>query len=335
MNYSRAMKIAGRLIGIVIFIYILMGIDLQRMMSAVLSIPPFYALVLALTVLPLMLLRGARWKVVADGLDLHLDTKEATEALCLAQLANLVLPGSFGDLIRIPYMKNRGNRVDRTIISILLDAILGSVVPFTLGVLALAVILEITLSVEALLIGGIWLVGGYIFYRIVRATLWSRFMQARLKRLMNEGIRGRSFFTLPSMIRSIGSKRVALSLLLALLWFIVYVTQAYVLAQILGVAVQWEYLAFTMGVTMIVITVPVTIQGLGLREGALLFMLTPIAIDPVLIISFSLTLMVFNLMPAIAGLIIWIRNPFVDITDQDVLDSDAILPSENLFEAGP
>jgi uncharacterized protein (TIRG00374 family) len=335
LNYSRTMKIAGRFIGIVIFIYILTGIDMQRMVSAVLSIPPIYALVLALTVLPLMLLRGARWKVVAEGLDLRLDTKEATEALCLAQLANLVLPGSFGDLIRIPYMKNRGNRVDRTIISILLDAILGSIVPFTLGVLALAVILEITLTIEALLISAIWLIGGYTFYRIIRATLWSRFMQARLKRLMEEGIRGRSFFTLPSMMRSIGSKRVALSLLLAVLWFIVYVTQAYVLAQIMGVVVQWVYLAFTIGVTMIVITIPVTIQGLGLREGALLLMLTRIGIDPALVISFSLTLMVFNLMPAIAGLIIWIRNPFVDITDQDVLDSDAILPSENLFEAGP
>ena len=159
-------------------------------------------------------------------------------------------------------------------------------------------------------------------------------MQARLKGLMKEGIRGRSFFTLPSMMRSIGSKRIALSLLLALLWFVLYVTQAYVLAQILGVAVQWGYLAFTMGVTMIVITLPVTIQGLGLREGALLFMLTRIAIDPVLIVSFSLTLMVFNLIPAIAGLIIWIRNPFVDITDQDVLDNDSVLPSESLFETG-
>jgi hypothetical protein len=83
---------------------------------------------------------------------------------------------------------------------------------------------------------------------------------------------------------------------------------------------------------MMLIAIPVTIQGLGLREGALLLMLTRIAVDPVLVVSFSLTLMVFNLTPAIAGLIIWIRNPFVDITDQDVLDKDTILPSENLFE---
>ncbi|NHI90141.1 MAG: UPF0104 family protein [Candidatus Thorarchaeota archaeon] len=326
------MKIAARFIGIVIFICILTGIDLRRMMTTVFSIPPFYALLLVLSVLPIMLLRGARWKVVAEGLDLNLDTKEATEALCLAQLANLVIPGSFGDLIRIPYMKTRGNPADRTIISILLDAIIGSVFPFTLGVLALAVILEITLTVEALLICGLWVAGGYAFYRIIKATLWSRFMQARLKRLMEEGIRGRSFFTLSSMMRSIGGKRIALSLFLALLWFIVYVTQAYVLAQILGVEVHWVYLAFTMGVTMILIAIPVTIQGLGLREGALLFMLTRIAIDPVLVVSFSLTLMVFNMTPAIAGLILWFRNPFVDITDQDVLDNDAVLPSENLFE---
>ncbi len=326
---------AARLIGIILFIYILMGVDIQSMILATFSISPFIMAVLILSVLPIMIVRGVRWQVVAEGLDLKLNTIESTKALCLAQLASLVIPGNFGDLIRIPYMKHKGNKVDRSIISILLDSMLGAVVPFTFGILTMAVLLEFSITIELLIIASIWIVGCYIFYRIMRATLWPRFMQARLNRLMKEGIRGRAFFTLPSMLKAIGSIRIAISLVLALLLFALYVTQAYILAYALGMLIEWTYLAFTLGLTIIIMAIPVTIQGLGLREGTLLFMLTRIGFDPALIISFSLTLMIINLTPAIVGLIIWIKNPFVDITDQEIQDAEVIMPSDSLlYEKG-
>ena len=327
MKHSRLLKQVARLIGIAIFIYIMLGIDVQSMLNSMFGILPIYALALILSIIPMMILRGARWKVVADGMELRLSTLQATEALCLAHLAGLVIPGSFGDLIRIPYMKHKGNRVDKSIISILLDAILGSVIPFSIGLLALAVILEINISIEIALIGLIWVLGGYLFYRILRATLWSRFMKARLKRLMKEGLRGRSFFTLPSMLKSIGGRRIAISLILAMMLFALNISQAYLLAFALEMTIEWTYLAVTLGLTLLMMAIPVTIQGLGIREGVLLFMLTRIGLDPVLIVSFSLILMLINLAPAIAGFVIWVRNPFVDITDQAILDEDVVWPS--------
>lgn len=326
LKYIRLLKLTARLIGIIIFIYIMLGIDIQSMIQLALNIPPVYASILILSVFPIMILRGARWKIVAEGLDLSLNTQEATEALCMAQLTNLVIPGSFGDLIRIPYMKHRGNQVDKSIISILIDAILGSIIPFSIGLLALAVILEVSISIEIIIIGSIWVLGGYIFYRVLRATLWSRFMKDRLGRLMKEGIRGRAFFTLPSMLRSIGGRRIAISMLLAAVLFVLHVSQAYLLSVALNMRIEWTYLAVTMGLAIMMIALPVTIQGLGIREGVLLFMLTRLNIDPVLIVSFSLTFMTINLTPALAGFMIWVRNPFVDITDQSVLDDDAVWP---------
>lgn len=327
MKYTRLLKQAARLIGIIVFIYILMGIDIQSLLTTIFEIPPLPTLILFLSVIPITVLRGARWKVIAEGLDLKLNTKEATEGICLAQLANLVIPGSFGDLIRVPYMKHRGNQVDRSIISILLDAIIGSIVPFTIGILAIAIILEVNITIEAFLITGIWILGGYAFYRILRATLWTRFMQARLKRLMKEGIRGRSFFTLPSMLASIGSRRLTISMILASLLFVFYIAQAYVLDLALGMAIDWIYLTFTLGLTILMTAIPVTIQGLGIREGVLLFMFTRLYIDAVLIVSFSLILMAINLTPAIVGFVIWIKNPFVDITDQEILNAEVSDPT--------
>ncbi|TFH05194.1 MAG: flippase-like domain-containing protein [Candidatus Thorarchaeota archaeon] len=286
------------------------------------GIPPLLTCVLILFVLPIMFLRAVRWKVVAEGLDLQLKTADAAGALCLSQLANLIIPGSLGDLVRIPYMTHRGNRMDRSIISILLDSVIGSIVPFAVGVMAIAVILQVNITIELFLLVLIWIFGGYCVYRIIRATLWSRFTQARLKRLMKEGITGRTFFTLPSMLTSIGHMRIAASLVFSIALFSLYVTQAYVLAIALGMSIEWTYLAISLGLTSLLIAIPVTIQGLGVREGVLLFMLAPLGIEPVVIISFSLTLMMINLVPAIAGFAIWTKNPFIDITSQVILDTE-------------
>ncbi|MBE0525611.1 MAG: flippase-like domain-containing protein, partial [Candidatus Thorarchaeota archaeon] len=139
MKYSWQVKLAARLCGIIVLIYILMGIDIQTLLIITFGIPPLLTFLLVLFVLPIMLTRAMRWKVIAEGLDLNLKTLDAAEALCLSHSANLVVPGSVGDLVRIPFMTHRGNRMDRSIISILLDSVLGSIVPFTAGVLAIAV----------------------------------------------------------------------------------------------------------------------------------------------------------------------------------------------------
>lgn len=326
MKYSQQVKLIARLCGILVFIYIMMGIDIQSLLIITLGIPPLLTFVLVLFIIPIVLLRAIRWKVIAEGLDLNLRTLDAAGALCLSHLANLVVPGSVGDLVRIPFMTHRGNRMDRSIISILLDSVLGSVVPFTAGVLAIAVILEINITIEFILLCLIWVVGGYSVYRIIRAALWSKFMQARLRRLMKEGITGRAFFTLPSMLTSIGSIRISASLILSMSLFALYVTQAYILALALGIPVDWTYLAISLGLTSLLIAIPVTIQGLGVREGVLLFMLSPLGIGPEVILSFSLTLMMINLIPAIAGFVIWTKNPFIDITKQEILDAEVSDP---------
>jgi uncharacterized protein (TIRG00374 family) len=284
--------------------------------------------------LPIILLRGLRWKVIAEGLDLNLKTQDAVSALCLSQMANLIVPGSLGDLIRVPYMRQRGNHADRSIISILLDSVIGSVVPLTAGVIAITVILQVHITIELFLVGIIWIAAGYFAYCIIRAILWTKFMQARLNRLMSEGIRGKAFFTLPSMLKSIGRIRVTISLSLAILLFTLYVTQAYILAQALSISVDWIYLAITLGLTSLLTAVPVSIQGLGVREGVLLFMLTPLNIGPVLIVSFSLMIMMINIIPAIAGFIIWTKNPFIDFTKQEILDPELIEPSFMYIEGG-
>ena len=128
------------------------------------------------------------------------------------------------------------------------------------------------------------------------------------------------------MFKTIGSRRIAITLILSAILFTLSASQAYLLAIALKMTIDWTYLAVSLGLTIMMMAIPVTIQGLGIREGVLLFMLTRVNLEPTLIVSFSLMFMLINITPALAGFIMWTKNPFVDITDQEILDAEVVWP---------
>ena len=104
MSRQLLIRSAFRLIGIIIFIYILLQVDFGLMVQTALGINPFVTILLVVMVAPIMFFKGARWHTVCSGLELNLKTHEAIDALCIAHMANLVLPGTVGDLVRVPYL---------------------------------------------------------------------------------------------------------------------------------------------------------------------------------------------------------------------------------------
>ena len=84
-----------------------------------------------------------------------------------------------------------------------------------------------------------------------------------------------------------------------------------------------------MGLSTLLTAVPITIAGLGIREGVLLFMFGfMLGYNPTLIVSYSLTLMLINLTPTIAGFISWTRNPLIELGRAEMIDDNSVEPHE-------
>ena len=313
VNRQLLVRHVFRLIGVFLFIYILMQIDLILMVETAFGINPFITILLVVMVTPIMFFKGARWHSVCTGLGLNLKTHEAVDALCVAHMANLILPGTVGDLVRIPYLKRRGNPLERSILSLFLDAAISVIFPYTAAILAIFYILEIQVEflLIALLTPLLWLLVGVLAYLVVRRMGWSLLYGERLKQMW-VSIRD-AFVNLGSSITSIGKRQFFISLILSGFAWFVYTIQGYILALALNIEVTWLYVAISLGLSTLLTAVPITIAGLGIREGVLLFMFGYMAgYDFTLIVSYSLTLMFINLTPSIAGLISWIRNPLIE-----------------------
>ncbi|NHJ12514.1 MAG: UPF0104 family protein [Candidatus Thorarchaeota archaeon] len=317
-----------RLIGIVLFLLLLRSIDFGQVAheaSTLDALPVLFAVAL---VVPIMLLKGARWFVITTSLNLRLDVLDAVDGLCIAQMMSFALPGALGDFVRVPYLKCRGNTTERSIMSVFLDAIAASVVPYLITTAAILSLLDIdylfALAVAASV--AIFLLACYMTYRLLKFIFSPWLMGARIRRLKKKGISGPPAVRISDSLRASGWKPLLLAILLAGGAWSLYAVQGVLLAQALGIQLPWISVILAVTVTAMLTTLPITIQGIGVREGVLLLTFGAMGIDSATVIAFSVILMAISIIPSVWGLASWLRDPFVKM-EQDALETAILEPT--------
>jgi len=317
-----------RFIGIIIFIFLLYSIDFNQVAQLALTLDAASILLATALVMPIMILKGARWHVITSALDLRLDVLEAGDGLCIAQMMSFALPGALGDLVRVPYLKGRGNTTERSIMSVFLDAIVASFVPYLITTIALLALLEIDYLFALAVIGSvaIFLFACYVTYRVLKFLFSPWLIGVRIRRLKKKGIPGTHSVGMSESLRVAGWKSLFLALLLAGGAWLLYTTQGVLLAGALGIQLPWLSVALAVTITAMFVTVPISIQGIGVREGVLLIVFGAMGIDYATVITFSIILMAISLVPSVWGLVSWLRDPFIRI-EEDAIENSILEPS--------
>ena len=313
-----------RLIGLFLFAVIIIRTDFTNSSALILNIDIISFLLLTLLVLPIMTFKGLRWFLIARGLNLNLKVKDSVEGLCIAQMTGFSLPGSLGDLIRVPFLKCRGNPSDRSILSLFIDAIAAAIIPYSIAVIALIEFfnLDVTIIAAVTLFGLLLLVGGYSVYRLFKVILRPWLLQARLRRIQKGGAVGRFVLNLRESIRLIGTSTFVIAFLVSgIAWFI-YSIQGWLLAHVLLLDISWYHVALAMTLTSMVTALPVSIQGVGVREGMFLLIFSSLlGYNTTSVVLFSIILTIISLTPSVFGFISWLRDPFVKLEPSSVEDA--------------
>ncbi|MFW9908059.1 MAG: YbhN family protein [Candidatus Thorarchaeota archaeon] len=323
MDKRFLVKQAIRLIGLIIFIVIIANTDFSHVDLILTSSEQIMLILAFFLTIPIMVLKGLRWFVISKNLGIRITPAEATTGLCIAQMTSFTLPGSLGDLIRIPFLKCRGNPTDRSILSIFLDAVAASVIPYSVAAISILVLFDVDSSILVFLLSSTLFVSAavYVAYKVVRVTIWPWLSRARIRRIKSTGIQGRFFVSLREALGLIHVRSIALSIFLAAGAWYVYTLQGWVLSYALGMSVDWFIIAMALTLASMFSTIPISIQGIGVREGILLLVLGFFGLDTGRIVVFSIVLTLISLTPSLWGLISWLRDPFVEIKSEAVEES--------------
>lgn len=286
-----------------LLIYVLVTrIDAGAVFRTVTRVPTgAFAAAVALFVAQTLIL-GMRWKFVMAAIGAPLGSGRAIRFSYIGIFFNQTLPGAVGgDAVRVWHAYRIGVPVDRAISGVLLERITGTFVLVILAALA------------------VWYLGARIDYPALRvvlvamlpAALLGLALLAYLDRLLPLS---RAWLPLRGLARLSGdTRKILVDFRVALLLFLFSVLSTglaagatYGLAVGLGVALSpWSCLVL-LGPIALLMMVPVSFAGWGLREGAMVVMFGFLGVAPEASMAISVLFGLALLAASLPGGVLWL-----------------------------
>ena len=243
--------------------------------------------------------RAGRWKVLLDALRVRVPFGELVQIYFVGFLFNNLLPsGLGGDAIRMMELNRHSERAGDAVSSVLVDRMLGVFGSLSLALVALAfrwravplqiAVLSIGLFV-GLAVGGLALINKSLYHALRRVALVRRLTDVRF---VGELFRSFQTYNLPTLGRSY-----TFSLLLSLCLIGMNMS----IGRALGAQISAVHFLVFVPLASLVLILPLSFAGLGVREGAYVFLFGQVGVPEE--VALGLSLLVYVLGNAVPGLL--------------------------------
>lgn len=268
-----------RLLGVALFIYILTTVDLHALWQHIKEVKTEFFVYAILFQVLLLFIKALRWHILNDGSHEWIRVMRSFGEFFESYAIGVITPGRMGELVKAGHAREK-NKIMEAGIRVLVER------GFDLGIFVMVAGLALffTFTEETATIFGILVsLGGlavimlaFIFMRSARATGLVQKILNKIPFLslnLNLNFRKRS--------NSVQYSVLTLSIISNLSYFV----SCYFLAVGLALPQSFLYISGVVALAGLLNMLPITIMGLGTREGTFLMLFKPIA-EP-LILAFS------------------------------------------------
>jgi len=255
------------LIGIIILIYLVFRLDVEKIKDAFLSIQPIYILFSLSLTIPALFFRNYSWQLVQKEQKIKLSFIQSLKILLIGSFYAIFTPGFLGHLIRVPYMKEKtGEPYGKLFVNVFIEVTLRTTVVILMMLAGSLLILGMfsQIFVYIILIVVIWLLLLLYFIKRERGerlfnSLIKYFLPNRLKDSSYKFVN--TFYTDFPKIR-----RLIIPLVVGTFAIILVNFQIYLFVMALGINIPYLYFLLLTPIATIISFLPITVAGLGTRE---------------------------------------------------------------------
>jgi glycosyltransferase 2 family protein len=291
-------------IGLLIFIF--KTIDLPKFWQ-VIQKANFWWLAAAVGVAMLgVVIRAVRWQILLKALGIVVSTIELTALYFIGFLFSSVLPsGVGGDAIRILELNRYSERGADAVTSVLVERFLGISAAQALGIVALLVYWGVVPTEIALLTIAIFLGSLTIGYLLINRRLYLNLRQrlSLFRRLTDISLIGKLFesfqrYPLPALGRSY-----LVSILFNMTLIVMYTFIGWAVNAPVGLA----QFAIIVPITSLLLLLPISFAGLGVREWSFQVFYKPIGVSNETAVAMALlVLFIGTVSPGLVGGLIYL-----------------------------
>ncbi|VVB83579.1 Lysylphosphatidylglycerol synthase TM region [uncultured archaeon] len=295
------------LIGIGLFIYLLVRLDVAKVFQEFNSIKWDYIAISLVFVAIFFILQTLKWFVIARKQKINVPFGEAFKINLIANFYGFVTPGKIGTIIRTDYLKRKGTETGKGLSNFVIDKIMDICSLFALvaifGFLRYKKLIPDSYLYLMIGIFAVIILLFLVFYkkensRFFLRIIYRRFIPNRLKE--KSRVLFNSFYEdLPSL------PFLSFVFLINIITWIMNYVIIYLVGLSLGINVKFIYFLMILPVATLVAQIPITINGFGTRELTMIGLFGILEVSAVKVFSMSIfSIIITNIIPCIIAIII-------------------------------
>jgi uncharacterized protein (TIRG00374 family) len=255
-----------------------------------------------------MVIRAYRWQVLLRIQNLSAPLSKLVSLYFTGTFFNTVLPTGFGgDVVRMYELSKHSGHGTESIGTVLVDRLTGFLVLFAMASLALIFSYRLIPPVITAIIIVIAVASMVTVWMTLNKTAWKGLQRLPLLGWLLQRKRVQEFYV---SIQAYRTYAIYKALLASLAFNVLLMVFNYLIALALGVRISiWYFLVF-IPIISFLLTLPVSVSGLGVREGGYVLLFAQAGVPHALALAMSLCVYVLTLITGLMGGLLYVLEGY-------------------------
>lgn len=306
-----------KIIGIILFVYILLKVDFNQLLLAFQRINPAYYSIGVLFLAIGSWTRVLRWKSLVNAIGETPSIKDLTQISLKGIFWGLVTPGKLGEFLRAQYLTRiTKTSLGKAFYTAFVDRIADILIIVAVGFLAiLTVYLKFggTANFQFLVLVSLFLIFASLIYFLMRKIGVKKLSKALIRFLIPPAFRDRTDHFVEEFYSGFRSLNLKLFLKIFFWGFLYYlfagVLTNYFITLALGITLPFWYIFLITALTWLAVALPITFLGLGTREAVFIYFFSFFGVPASVSLAVSLLALFSNiLILAIPGAVLFVKQ---------------------------
>lgn len=301
-----------RLLGVIILCYILLTIDLTRLLSTLLKLNIQLFIYAIFLNIPGVFLKSFRWNQLLKKQSIQYNLKDSFLVYLSSIYAGIITPGRLGEFVKALYLKSdKGVSLSKGMSSVFIDRLLDMYLLIILGIVGvwqLGIFGEVT-NVSLILIITIVLAPLILLNKRLMSRLLSSLYYLTIIKKVKSNI-AEKFDDFYEAINQLINYKLIITVLLTCVSYLIFFIQCYLIAIALGISINFITIIFFMAISNLISFIPISISGLGTRDVTLIYLFSLIGLKAELAVSYAfLVFIIFYVCGGLMGAVAWWMKP--------------------------
>ena len=300
------------IIGVILFVYIILNIGVEKIADTFLLISIHFYIIAAFIFILILILGSYKWKYLCDKQKIDLDIIYLLKLYLINAFYITIIPVGLGGYVKIFYLKKKSKAsIEKCFTNTLIDLTTGSIIGFFLALIGSVVIFNFFPGFFPIIL--IFFIFNFTaFFVLMKKSGGKRFFKFFIRPFIPKKYKEKIDKSFESLYEDIPRIRdTILPFLIEVVIWTLAALQVYIILQAFSINIPFHMFLLIHTISVVVILIfPISIGGLGVREGVFVVLLNSLyGIEPYISIVISLSgYIVKTIIPALAGMILAIKK---------------------------